>query len=79
MEQREADGGEDAVVTFLSSVLERPLPKPGETFVISTFSATESTELDRYQFDIPLNDDFLLDYVSDLAPGRPFWYQPTIR
>lgn len=57
------------MVTFLSAVLERPIPRAGEIFTVSTFSASVSTALDNYQFEIPLNDDFLLEYVS--APPGP--------
>ena len=64
MEEREAVGGSDSVVCFLTSVLAEAVPQAGDQFVVSTFSDTDPTQLSRYEFSMPLNNDFLLEYVG---------------
>lgn len=62
--QREKVGGFDSIICFLCSALSKPVPQSGETLTISTFSDVNPTELDKYEFLSPMNNDFLLEYVS---------------
>ena len=52
-----------AVFSFLKSVLAQPLPAPGRTLQVATFS-TSGAQPDRYELELPLGNEFLLDYVS---------------
>lgn len=49
-----------AVFAFLKTVLAHPFPAPGESFVVKTFSKSDTPDI--YTFSRP-NDEYLLDHV----------------
>ena len=53
-----------AVFTFLKSIQAQPPPPAGTLFKVSTFSASGSSDPDSYELEVPLPNEFLLDYVS---------------
>lgn len=54
-----------AVFTFLKTLSLHNLPNAGESFTITTFSSGGSSFPEKYEFTLPPQNDFLLDYVGN--------------
>jgi hypothetical protein len=59
--ERRRNMSSSAVFAFLKAVLAHPFPAPGESFVVKTFSTSETPDV--YTLARP-NDEYLLDHVS---------------